>query len=117
VSDFAKEMKFSPQDVDAITLAVDEAFTNIIRHATSSSQESVKLEVHSDQRKMTISLFDHGKSFTPEPAVQPDLQAMIKEKKKGGMGVYLIHQLMDEVKYFRKGPENEVRMVKHRTTS
>lgn len=116
MSDFAKDMKFSAQDVDAITLAVDEAFTNIIRHATSSSKDSVRLEVHSDQRKMTISLFDNGKSFTPEPAVLPDLHVMIKEKKKGGMGVYLIHQLMDKVEYFRKGPVNEVRMVKHRTT-
>lgn len=116
MSDFAEEMRFSPQDVDAITLAVDEAFTNIIRHAISSTQESVRLELESDQKQMTIALFDEGKSFTPESAVRPDIHTLMKEKKKGGMGVFLIHQLMDEVHYHHHGKTNEIRMVKRRTS-
>jgi serine/threonine-protein kinase RsbW len=55
---------------------------------------------------------DEGKSFDPNTYSEPDLMQRIKEKKRGGMGVYLIRKLMDQVQYNRKGETNEIRMVK-----
>lgn len=116
VSDFAHHVHFSPKEVAEIALAVDEAFTNIIRHAYTSPKEKVTLYLVFDRNHLTISLFDSGKPFAADSSVRPDLSAMVKEKKKGGMGVFLIHKMMDRVEYIHHQNQNEVRMVKIRTS-
>jgi serine/threonine-protein kinase RsbW len=44
---------------------------------------------------------------------EPDIKERIKNKQRGGMGVYLIRKLMDNVQYNRSGRMNEIRMIKH----
>lgn len=109
----AQDMGLSDKDVSDIRLAVDEAYTNIIKHAYQNNpSEEVNIEIGSDSSKLWISLMDEGKSFDPNNYSEPDLLKRIKAKKRGGMGVYLIKKLMDQVQYNRKGEMNEIRMVK-----
>lgn len=56
---------------------------------------------------------DEGESFKPDEYKAPDILKRIKNKQRGGMGVFLIQKLMDQVQYNRKGTLNEIRMVKH----
>ena len=102
------------KDISEIRLAVDEAYTNIIKHAYKNSPtQKVDIEIGSDDEQLWISLMDKGNSFDPNSYREPDLMKRIKEKKRGGMGVYLIRKLMDQVQYNRKGKTNEIRMVKN----
>lgn len=113
VAAHARNLGLSQKDVSEIRLAVDEAYTNIIKHAYKNDpEEQVNIEIGSDQSKLWISLMDHGSSFDPATYSEPDLLKRIKAKKRGGMGVYLIRKLMDQVQYNRKGDINEIRMVK-----
>lgn len=115
VAKYASEFGFKKQDVADIRLAVDEAYTNIIKHSyKNDSRKSVDIQLGFDRDKFWISLFDTGESFDPDSYTDPDLRQKIKEKKRGGVGVYLIKKLMDDVEYLNEGSMNEIRMVKKR---
>ncbi len=116
VSAFASEAGFSVKEVGEIVLAVDEAFTNIIRHAYTDTHGSIRMEIEVLNHRLTVSLFDTGTPFSPEISVRPNVSTMIKEKKKGGMGVFLIHKMMDKVEYIQHKTKNEVRMVKFQSS-
>jgi serine/threonine-protein kinase RsbW len=114
VAAHAQNIGLSQKDISEIRLAVDEAYTNIIKHAYKNTpKEKVNIEIGSDSNHLWITLIDKGKSFDPSSYSEPDLMKRIKEKKRGGMGVYLIRKLMDQVQYNRKGHTNEIRMVKN----
>jgi serine/threonine-protein kinase RsbW len=114
VASHAENIGLDQKMISEIRLAVDEAYTNIIKHAYgNNSAETVNIEIGSDDDQLWITLIDSGKSFDPESYREPDLMKRIKEKKRGGMGVYLIRKVMDQVHYNRKGKSNEIRMVKN----
>jgi serine/threonine-protein kinase RsbW len=105
--------------VEKIMLAVDEACTNIIKHAYKSSPEGeITLNVEYDEEKFTITIIDYGKSFNPESIPQPDLQKYYREHKVGGLGIYLMKSLMDDVKYTSiPGKYNQVLLSKNISSS
>lgn len=111
----ANKQGFTREQVSDLQLAVDEAYTNIIKHAyQNNSSEQVEINLSFDPDKLCISIFDSGNSFEPENYNLPDIRKKIKERKRGGMGVYLIHQLMDSVSYHQKPDRNEIRLCKMR---
>lgn len=115
VAKHARDFGFEKQDVADIKLAVDEAYTNIIKHSyKNDEQKSVNIELGYDGDEFWISLLDTGEAFDPTNYSKPDLRKKIKEKKRGGVGVFLIKKLMDRVEYLNDGTTNEIRMSKKR---
>ena len=111
----AKRQGFTEEQISDLQLAVDEAYTNIIKHAYQNNKnEHVEINLSFDSDKLCISLFDSGNSFSPKNYNLPDIQKKIEERKRGGMGVYLIHRLMDSVSYHAKADKNEIRLCKNR---
>ncbi|MDZ7808708.1 MAG: ATP-binding protein [Gracilimonas sp.] len=114
VASHAENIGLNQKTISDIRLAVDEAYTNIIKHAYGNdASEMVNIEIGSDDDQLWITLIDRGKSFDPDSYREPDLMKRVKEKKRGGMGVYLIRKVMDQVHYNRIGKSNEIRMVKN----
>jgi serine phosphatase RsbU (regulator of sigma subunit)/anti-sigma regulatory factor (Ser/Thr protein kinase)/transposase len=93
-------------------LAVDEACANIIEHAYAGRRGSITVEVAISGGSATITLRDHGRPFDPEAVGSPDLSRYVKTGKKGGFGLFLIHKIMDEVRYARAGDVNTLTLVK-----
>ncbi|MGB5288673.1 MAG: ATP-binding protein, partial [Ignavibacteriaceae bacterium] len=59
-------------------------------------------------------IIDYGKSFEPESVPLPDLQKYYREHKVGGLGIYLMKSLMDDVKYTSiPGKYNQVLLSKN----
>jgi serine/threonine-protein kinase RsbW len=115
VAKHASDFGFRKQDVADIRLAVDEAYTNIIKHAyKNKTHKSVDIELGYNSNEFWISLLDTGDAFDPQKYSKPDVRKKIKEKKRGGVGVYLITQLMDNVEYHTQGSVNEIRMTKRK---
>lgn len=115
VAKHASEFGFKKQDVADIRLAVDEAYTNIIKHAYNNDEhKSVDIELGYNSSKFWISLLDTGNAFDPKSYSKPDVRRKIREKKRGGVGVYLIKKLMDSVEYHSEGSVNEIRMFKNK---
>jgi len=114
VSANASAAGIAPANIDNIILAVDEACTNIIKHAYKlSPQGEIIIKIDYDEEKFTITIIDYGKSFEPERVPRPDLQKYYREHKVGGLGMYLMKSLMDDVEYISiPGEYNQVLLSK-----
>ncbi|HKI54268.1 MAG TPA: ATP-binding protein [Anaerolineales bacterium] len=106
VGGIARASKFSDKDIYNIQLASDEAASNIIEHAYEGISDGV-LEISCGLKDgaLTVILIDHGESFDPSEVPMPNLKADLSERKIGGLGLYLMRKLMDEV-YYDADPQN-----------
>ena len=119
VARIAQNMGFSEENIHRIELAVDEASTNVIRHAykdSKTNQKFLAVEVTAHQDRLEIDVIDSGKGFDPTRVKTPEMDVYLKKMKRGGLGLYLIKTLMDKVEYIIKpGVKNRVRMVKYKS--
>jgi serine/threonine-protein kinase RsbW len=106
-------------DVDAIfevEVAVDEAASNIIAHAYEgecASDIECDYQVLSDG--LQLCFHDHGKPFNPEQVKLPDIVSDPTRRKEGGLGLFFMRRMMDEVNFsFNGDGSNLLTMVKYR---
>lgn len=107
--------QFAPADAQKIALALDEAITNVIKHSYNDAMdENIEVEFYCHKKGLKIRII-----FTGVPPVLEkigiDLNKMIKEKKKGGLGVELMRRIMDSVEYKTTGNTNTCEMIKWKT--
>ncbi len=107
--------QFPQSEAQKIALALDEAITNVIKHSYKSAlNENIKVEFYCHTAGLKIKII-----FTGLPPVLEkmgiDLNKMIKEKKKGGLGVELMRKIMDSVEYKTVGNTNTCEMIKWKT--
>ena len=113
VASYATKHGVSSHEVEDIRLAVDEAYTNIIKHAYQyDDSRFVEIVMGSEKDEFWVSLKDNGKSFNPTEYPDPDVEERIKKKERGGVGVYLMKKLMDRIEYHKHDGTNEIRMIK-----
>ncbi len=115
IHDISLNAGFDSETAGQIELAVDEACTNVIKHAHKYEYDkSIDLLVLLDAQKITVTITDRGLGFDVNKVAKPDLQKYIHEAKKGGLGIHLMRSLMDEVQFeFNPGVKNQVTMVKY----
>jgi serine/threonine-protein kinase RsbW len=115
VSEEARAFGFTDEDVSRIALAVDEACTNIIKHAYSfDPNRNISVRVKSRNGTFEITIRDTGSGFNPSLVHAPDMKDYFSHYRKGGLGVYLMKSLMDKVEYeIHPGKRNEVRLTKY----
>ncbi|MDZ7623565.1 MAG: ATP-binding protein [Ignavibacteriaceae bacterium] len=115
VSGNARAADIPEVTVENIILAVDEACTNIIKHAYNLSPEGeIIIKIEYDEEKFMVTIIDYGKSFEPDRVPLPDLQKYYREHRVGGLGMYLMKSLMDDVEYISiPGKYNQVLLSKN----
>jgi serine/threonine-protein kinase RsbW len=111
----AEEAGMAKEAIGEIILAVDEACTNIIKHAYKSYPDGeITINVACSGNKFTIMIMDQGRSFEPDEVNKPDLQEYYRQRRVGGLGMYLMKRLMDDVKYISvPGQYNQVLLTKN----
>lgn len=115
VSKHASRHGFSDREIADIRLAVDEACTNIIKHAYKhDATKEVGIEIAIDSEKFMITITDQGEPFDKKKYHKPSLKDQIAQKKRGGMGVHLMRNLMDKVEYRFDNNTNTLCMCKNR---
>jgi serine/threonine-protein kinase RsbW len=114
VSTAAREFGFTDEEVSKIALAVDEACTNIIKHAYHfDPRKDIVVRVSGSDGAFVIAIRDRGDVFNPGAIETPDLKEYMTHYRRGGLGVYLMRSLMDKVEYdIHPGMMNEVRLTK-----
>ena len=109
VGEVARTGGFSDKDIYNIQLATDEAASNIIEHAYENQPNGIlELSCGMKDDTITIILIDHGESFDPSAIPLPDLKADLSDRKIGGLGIFLMRKLMDEVHYEPKPDKSNV---------
>jgi len=115
IQSYASKCGLMENEISKIVLAVDEACTNIIKHAYKYSPDGdINIRINCFKNKFVVVITDTGNHFNPELIPEPNLQTFQKEKRKGGLGIFLIKKLMDEVNYKNlSGERNQVELVKY----
>jgi len=94
-----------PKTQNQIAIAVDEVFSNIARYAYRPGVGSVKVRIAVDS-DITIEFEDSGTPFDPLSADAPDLSRPAGEREVGGLGIFMVRNIMDSTGYRRDGNRN-----------
>ena len=99
----------SSKESASVKLAVDEACSNIIRHAYQGKPSGkISLEMGIGFTDLRIKITDYGKPFDFSGIKDPDLNHYVDIGKKGGLGIWLIKKVMDRVSYKAHDDRNEL---------
>jgi len=111
----AQKLRLNEQTKLDLQLVIEEAYTNIVQHAYEGKKGKVKLNVEYQGGNLILVFTDYGKLFDPEAVPLPDLTPDDIDKiPEGGLGLYLMRQMMDEVKFtFDAKKGNKLTMVKN----
>ncbi len=109
--ELAAEQGFGEDAIFGIHLALEEAFTNALKHGNQSNPDKkIDVEYLITPEKLDISITDEGQGFIPDDVPDPRCNGNLY--KCSGRGVLLIKAYMDVVEYNARG--NCVHMVKYR---
>ncbi|MBN1154838.1 SpoIIE family protein phosphatase [candidate division KSB1 bacterium] len=114
VTKTGKKHGFPDSIINAFKLSIDEAATNIIKHAYREKEGMITMRIIVKKRSMTVILIDQGKYFHPARVQDPDLKRYVDIGKKGGLGIFIMRKLIDEIDYRHTEEGNELRLTKYR---
>lgn len=117
IADVCDRAGFSKSETNNTKLAVDEACTNIIKHAYRDKVGDVRIDVQAEPGKIEINIFDRGEPFDWSKVKEPDLDLYVEIGKKGGLGIYLMNRLMDTLSYSAAPGGNRLYMAKSSAVS
>ncbi len=106
---FLGDCGFDEEASAVLVLAIDEACTNVIRHAYHHKCRPVRLHMTFKNHQLRVVLRDYGKSCDPKTIKSRPLA----EIRPGGVGVHIIRQVFDEVIYTPKPRGTELVMIKN----
>lgn len=98
-----------------IILAIDEVCANIIIHSDQANpKKSISLVLSFDAIKseLNVSIKNHGKSFDYKSYHEPVISQLIAQRKKGGIGLYLVRKIMDNIDFLTEGGLNITTLTK-----
>ena len=102
-------------DIHSMVLAVDEVCANLIIHSNNCSLDnSIEVIMAIKKNKIVFDIIDHGVGFDIRDYPEPDINKIIKAKKKGGVGLMLVKRIMDEIDFIKKNDHSVVRLTKYR---
>lgn len=115
VGDVTAQFGLTDQETYYIQMAVDEAVTNVIEHAYKDGEGPIEIIAERRGDEFIVTLRDQGIPFDPAAVVEPDVAAPLDRREVGGLGIYFMRRLMDDVS-FRFGVDgwNELTMVRRR---
>lgn len=115
IARIATKYKFSKSEINALTISVDEACTNIIKHGYRNIQSgSITMNVQIKNNRLVVELIDHGISFDPNQVNDPNLSQYVQSGKKGGLGIFIMKKFLDDIQYITSEKANILRLVKFR---
>ncbi|PWH17837.1 MAG: hypothetical protein DDG60_01205 [Anaerolineae bacterium] len=114
VGEIARQAKMDEREIYNVQLAVDEACSNIIEYAYEGIPDGqIEITVLATREALTILIRDQGKPFNPDEIAEPDVEAALEDRPIGGLGLFFMRKLMDEVRFVHTpGQGNLLTMVK-----
>lgn len=119
VEDALEDTGCSLEDQRQIAIAVEEVFINIVSYAYKPGRgdTTLRLDVSQDPAEVTITFIDHGVPFDPLAKEDPDINLPAKQRKVGGLGIFVVKNLMDDVFYEYRDGQNILTMKKKAAAS
>jgi len=109
VAEDARHVRLLPREIDEVEVALQEACTNVIRHAHGGdASKRLVVEILRGPDALEILVRDSGAPFVFEPKARDDVDVLAE----GGYGITIMRSWMDEVTLTREGTGNVLRMVR-----
>ena len=97
-----------------IDIAIDEIFGNIANYAYAPEEgpATVRMEAEADPMRISITFIDHGIQYNPLSAEDPDVTLSARERRAGGLGVFMVKNMRDTFTYDYRDEENIMTICK-----
>lgn len=113
VDEIGKELCLDGELQMNLNLVLEEMVSNIIRYAyPQAADNSIGLKAESDGKQITLTLTDQGREFDPTQMGDLDTDVNPAERKTGGMGIFIVKNMMNQVTYQRVNGKNVIIMKK-----
>ena len=115
VTAFGEAQNWPPDMSFQVELALEEICVNIVNYGFEGDGDdhAIEIVVDSEPNSLTMEIIDNGRAFDPlTETPEPDLDSAVSDRPIGGLGVYLVKTLMDELLYRREDGRNHLKMVK-----
>ncbi len=113
IDSVAEEVGLEMSLTMSLNLALEEAVVNVMEYAYPEGQKgNVEIEVTADQEWMTFVIMDTGIAFDPTMKEDADTTLSAEERPIGGLGIFLVRQLMDVIDYKRQDNKNVLTLQK-----
>lgn len=107
LSDLHLEMKLQNQ----LNIVIEELFVNIANYAYENGGE-VEIKVEAKMNEISITFIDSGMKFNPLEIDDPNIDAKAEERRIGGLGIFMVKNMMDDIKYKFENNQNILTIVK-----
>jgi len=99
----------------SVAVALEEMFVNVAHYAYPDQRGTVEIEIltNPEKKEVIIRLTDSGIPFDPLKKADPDTTLSLKERKIGGLGIFMVKKMMDDVSYSYTDNNNIFTMVKY----
>ncbi|MBF6601924.1 MAG: ATP-binding protein [Sphingorhabdus sp.] len=105
--------QFVPDKIaQRVMISCDEVISNILNHTHIGELPDISVRVAVTSENIAVEITDNGPAFDPLSVPAPDTSLPLEERKVGGLGIYLVRELMDDVRYFHKNDENHLQFNK-----
>jgi serine/threonine-protein kinase RsbW len=111
LADCAEAQGFGKEKIGRIELAVEEALVNVFRYAYPESQGEVEMVCRSEGERFAVEIIDSGIPFDATAMPAPDVTEGVQEREPGGLGIFLMKKMMDEVQYRREKGRNILTLI------
>jgi anti-sigma regulatory factor (Ser/Thr protein kinase) len=107
---------FSSEEILDTQLAVEEVITNTINHGYKKPGGDIDISFRITGSSTEIEIADNAPPFNPLSLPEPDISGNISDRKVGGLGVFLVRQVMDDVRYRYENGKNVLTLEKRRSS-
>ena len=113
IEELGEELNLAPDLVFNLNLVLEEAVSNVILYAyPKEEQQEIVLTAKMSDKNLIFVLTDAGKEFDPTQAPDADVTLSAEERQIGGLGIFLIRQIMNKVEYQRIDGKNVLTLGK-----
>jgi anti-anti-sigma factor len=112
-ADFADAHRVPSAVRRSMSVALDELLTNTVSYGLArdgAARVTLDVELHPD--RLTVTVSDNGKPFDPFARAAPDTTLGVEQRPIGGLGIHLVRQLVEDVRYERRADHNVVVLTK-----
>ena len=99
VADFLTHHGLSPSNAYDLDLILEELFTNVLKYGSGKNEVQVGLTRDDSLITIAVREFDAAKAYDITRAPEPDLTRPIAERKVGGLGIHMVRQLAETIRY------------------
>ena len=100
-------------ELNNLVLAVDEVSANLIIHSHACNPDDYfDLIIKQDHNGVSFEFIDQGVGFDIKEYKSPSIQEIVRDKKKGGVGLILVRRIMDDIKFQNDGNKCVCRLFK-----